>query len=135
MHVLVFIDLDDKADKDFIYGAIEGVLSNFVNTMAPMRNLFIIRLKWESERDAITRELTTLAKTLQGQIAFLVTPVIKTGGYEGWITEDKWGPLNEITRTMGFLEALGRTAKPIHVSDAVRKSLQGSSGKGGGRNE
>ena len=101
MHVLVSWDVR-KAGKDWkeLDKEMRGALEGF-SWVRPLRSLYLVRLKnrveWTEIRDYLQEVAEEAEKENSGDVRFLISPIIGSSRYDGYLPIDVWDKVNART--------------------------------------
>ncbi len=63
----------------------------------PLKTVYVVKVSDNEEKKAIKEKLNAVAKTNQGKINILITPLMEGGIYNGWLPVDLWDKIKKRT--------------------------------------
>lgn len=97
MHIAVTWDINSSGDS---WSSINDEMKNVLNPYSwarPLSTFYVVRVNSEHDRTTIINELTAIASRSSFIINFVVTPLMSSGAYDGYLPTDMWDNINERT--------------------------------------
>lgn len=97
MHIVVSWDIHADGDPwDHQNNRLKEVISNFRHAK-PLSTFYMVEINSTSDRDYIVDRLTEIANNSRVPIRIIVSPAMKSGSYNGWLVDDMWSKVNDIS--------------------------------------
>ena len=97
MHIAVTWDISASGTRwNEINDQMREVLRPF-SWVRPLTTFFVVRLNLHADQDSIRDGLLAVAKSVAEQVHFVVSPIMSSGRYDGYLPQDMWPELNQRT--------------------------------------
>ena len=70
---------------------------NPCKNVSVLSSFFIIHVDDKSDWERIRKGLTEISTGIKETFYFVMSPLMDGGKYNGWLPNESWGPINEIT--------------------------------------
>lgn len=98
MHFVLSYDLSIESgpQRTQIVNQIEGILpeNNYVRRLS---TFYIVHVETNEEWQRILNEMTTLSRNTS-QLNFIMSPLMSGGMYNGYIPQNQWAAINQLSR-------------------------------------
>lgn len=97
MHIAVTWDISTSGDNwSSINERMRDVLKPY-SWARPLSTFYVVKVNGEHDRTAIKEGLTAIASSSSSKIHFVVTPLMSSGSYDGYLPKDMWDNINQRT--------------------------------------
>jgi len=97
MHIAVTWDISASGDRwNKINDQVREALKPY-SWARPLSTFYVVRVAGEADRSAIQSALVSIAKSVTESVNFVVSPIMSSGRYDGYLPTDMWKNINERT--------------------------------------
>ena len=96
MHFIFSYKINNVQKGDKVKEQLLNVISKYEYT-AVFDSLLLVRINEETEWNTIRTEITAIAKRDDGDVYFIMSPVLTSGKYNGWLQKGIWEVINKIS--------------------------------------
>ena len=97
MHVAISWDISSSGER---WTEINNRMKEAIQPYSwarPLSTFYVVQLNKNTDRQTIHTELLKVAKSEPESIHFVVSPVMSSGKYNGYLPEDMWAKINKRT--------------------------------------
>ncbi len=98
MHIAVTWDISASGE---IWSSINERMRDVLKPYSwarPLSTFYVVKVNGEYDRTAIREGLTAIASSSSSTVHFVVTPLMSSGSYDGYLPKDMWDNINERTK-------------------------------------
>ncbi|HZS40053.1 MAG TPA: hypothetical protein VFF06_24655 [Polyangia bacterium] len=111
MHFVVSWEIEaDEPERRAIHAELKDCLKTY-SWVHPLQStsLFIVEVKSLIGWARINQHLTSVARMHPNEVSLLVSPLMETGSYAGWLSRTLWPELDRVTRAGAHSENSANT--------------------------
>ncbi len=97
MHVALSWDISADGERwKAINDALRAGLKGY-SWVRPLSTFYIVKVGGESDRQAMLQKLEAIAKGTSEKVNIVITPVMPSGRYNGYLPREMWDKINQRT--------------------------------------
>lgn len=97
MHIAVSWDISAAGERwNKINDEMRECLKSY-SWVKPLSTFYVIQVSSETDRSNIQSSLQKIAQKVSENISFVITPLMQSGTYTGWLPRQTWNEINART--------------------------------------
>ena len=97
MHIAISWDISASGDR---WNTINEQMREEIHPYSwvrPLTTFYVVKVNGETDRETIRSNLEDVAKSVNEKVHFLVSPIMSSSRYSGYLPQDMWEKINQRT--------------------------------------
>lgn len=96
MHFVLSYQIINQQAGDSLKERVLSVISQYEYVVV-FDHLILVSVEDKNDWDKIRTGITAIAKSVDGNLFFIMSPVISQGKYNGWLQSGSWERINKVS--------------------------------------